>query len=96
MFLSEPAAVFLDNAGINRFKAASGGVNQKGLAADHLIEKQVPAGQDYAGRQTPLIDAPREDEIETADREDGILRLTELVYLKPTAQKVVINVEVRR
>lgn len=96
VFLSEPAAIFLDNPGINRFKAASGGVNAKGLAADHLIEKQVPDGQDFAGRQTPLIDAPDESEIDTQDREDGILRLTEVVYLKPTAQKVVINVEVRR
>lgn len=96
VFLSEPAAVFLDDPGINRFKTASSGVNTKGLNADHLIKKQVPAGQDYAGRETPLIDAPLESEIETADREAGILRLTEVVYLKPTAQKVVIDVQVRR
>lgn len=96
VFLREPDAVFLDNAGINRFVAASKGVNTTGLGADHLIEKVVPEGEDFAGEKTPLIIAPDESEITTADRETGTLRMQELLYLKPSAEKVVLVTEVRQ
>lgn len=96
VLLSEPDAVFLDDAGIHRFVTASDGVNTKGIGADHLIEKVVPEGQDFEGRQTPLIDVPLAAEMDPTDIEQGVLRMTELVYLKPSAEKVVLNVEVRQ
>lgn len=94
-FLSEPDAVWMDDAGINRFVCASSGVNATGLGADHLIEKVVPAGQDYAGEQTPLVIAPLAADVDPDDAEDGILRITEVLYIKPSIEKVVVRTQVR-
>jgi len=96
MWLKEPNAIFLDKDGIGRAESVVRDVFANGLRADHLIAKVVPDGEEFAGEQTPYLNVPKPSEISAADREAGILRMTGVVYIKPTLEKVVLNITARQ
>lgn len=96
VLLKDSHGVPYTDAGINRFVAAIRDVFSTGLAAGHLIDFVVPDGQDYAGKQTPLIVAPLLSETSSTERANRTLTFNALAYLRSAIESVTFSLEVRQ
>lgn len=84
------------DAGINRFATAFSGVFGVGVAAGHLMEFVVPAGEDQENTRTPFLDVPKLSETTAAERIARTLSITGLVYLRSGIEKVSLAVTVNQ
>jgi hypothetical protein len=96
VLLRETHGVPYNDSGIGRFKAAASSVFSTGISAGHYEPYLVPSGNEYAGRITPFVDAPRFSETTTTQRAARTITLTAVGYVRSAIESVTFNVLVKQ